>query len=172
MSARKAKMLKIFKLIIALLLVLETTGMSQQLSNQVIVPLAGLENNSKLSYSQTVGEPVVEIISSVDYIFTQGFQQPAIKKVEALPDLDGVSVYPNPASDYVYIDIRGVTSMTFKIDIINITGNIIFSETRSFSGLSYYKEPLNMENLTTGFYLIRLTSNNPIMIQTFKIQKI
>jgi hypothetical protein len=165
-------MLKIFKLILALVLVSETGGLSQQLSNQVIVPLAGIETDSKLSYSQTVGEPVVEIIRSIDYIFTQGFQQPGIKSVKPIDYIDGVYLYPNPASDYVYIDIRGITSMTFKVEIINITGNIVFSETKSFSGITYYREPQNIENLTTGFYIIRLTSNNPVMIRTFKIQKI
>lgn len=172
MSAREAKMLKIFRLIIVFILVLEANGLSQQLSNQVIVPLAGLESDSKISYSQTVGEPVVEIIGGIDYIFTQGFQQPGIKTKPIDNIVDGISVYPNPASDYVYIEIRGISSMTFKIDIINITGNIVFSDTKSFSGISFYKEPQNIENLTTGFYIIRLTSNNPVMVQTFKIQKI
>ncbi len=52
---------------------------SQQLSHQVLVPAAGVASNGTLSYSQSVGETAVEIITGSGFILTQGFQQPAIK---------------------------------------------------------------------------------------------
>jgi hypothetical protein len=169
----EAKMLERFKFTVVFILIPVTNCLSQQLSHQVIVPFAELASDNKISCSQTVGETAVEIFNCFDHFLTQGFQQPAIKSSsDYIRDGIGVAVYPNPVSDYVYIELWGESSMSFKIDIINITGNIVFSETKAFSDKFWYKEPQNVDDLIRGFYLIRITSKNPMMNRSFKIEKI
>jgi hypothetical protein len=143
------------------------------LSHQVLVPLAGVTTDSKVSYSQTVGETAVEIIGCSSYIFTQGFQQPGIwLSQKDPPPGTGVNVYPNPATDYVTIELFGESTRTFRIDIINITGTIVLTERKVFDGRFWYKEPQNIKNLIRGFYLIRISSEDGFMNRTFKIEKI
>jgi hypothetical protein len=166
-------MIKRFKFLIVLTMVLETTGLPQTLSNQVIVPFAELSADSKISCSQTVGETAVVIFNGFDHVLTQGFQQPPIKiSDQEIPDGIGVKVFPNPVSEYVNIELWGESAMIFNIDIINVTGNIVFSETKSFTEKFWYREPQNVENLISGFYLVRITCKNPIMNRSFKIEKI
>ena len=95
-------MVKKTKVLIFLLLVSREIIFSQQLSHQVLVPLAGNLTSGAYNYSQTVGETAVEIMTSTDYVFTQGFQQPGIKVAkETTPVGNGVRVYPNPVTDYI-----------------------------------------------------------------------
>ena len=167
------RMIKGTKILVFILTISWTSAFSQQLSHQVLVPLAGVKSNSQVSYSQTVGETAVQIVSCPMYIFTQGFQQPRIKRIpEDSLIVKGIRVYPNPASDYVYIELSGETANTFRIDIINITGTIVLTDKLVFYEEFYYKEPYNIENLVRGFYLIRISTDDKIINRIFKIEKI
>jgi hypothetical protein len=167
------RMIKGTKILVFILTISWTSAFSQQLSHQVLVPLAGVKSTSQISYSQTVGETAVQIISCPMYIFTQGFQQPRIKRLPEDPKKgNGIEVYPNPASDYVYIELYGETARTFKIDFINITGTIVITDKRVFYDQFWYKEPYNIENLIRGFYLVRISTDDGTINRIFKIEKI
>ncbi|MCJ7446852.1 MAG: T9SS type A sorting domain-containing protein [Bacteroidales bacterium] len=167
-------MIKGTKILVFVLTISWTSAFSQQLSHQVLVPLAGVISNSQVSYSQTVGETAVQIISCPAYIFTQGFQQPRMIKQTSDDEHTGddIKVYPNPVSDYVYIELYGETARTFKIDIINITGTIVLTDKRVFYDQFWYKEPYNIQNLIRGFYLIRISTDDRTINRIFKIEKI
>lgn len=154
-------------------LVVFNTGFTQQLSHQVIVPLAGVTTGSKISYSQTAGETAVELTGCTEYLFTQGFQQPGMRfSNEVPPEGTGANVYPNPATDYITIELFGTSEETFKIEIINAIGRVVFSEKKTFNSEFWYKEPHNIEDLLTGLYLIRISSEKRMMNRIFKIEKI
>lgn len=164
---------KKFSVLMLLLLVIGPGLLSQQLSHQVLVPLAGIATGGGVNFSQTVGETAVEIIGCSDFVFTQGFQQPRIKLLrETPPPGNGVKVYPNPVTDYVTMELFGNAARSFRIDIINISGTIVFTERREFSDQFWLKEPINIENLIRGFYLIRINSGDGVISRTFKIEKI
>jgi hypothetical protein len=160
------------------ILVLFTLGwcinaLSQQLSHQVIVPAAGLASDSKICYSQTVGETAVEIIRCTQYIFTQGFQQPALKrKGEEIHEGENIKVYPIPASDYIVVDLYGEKEKSFRIEIINIMGRVVFSLNLAFYDQYWYKEQQNIKDLIRGFYFVRVISNDGMINRTFKIEKL
>ncbi|MGA1978011.1 MAG: T9SS type A sorting domain-containing protein [Bacteroidales bacterium] len=165
--------MKEYGIIVILLSMTWTELFPQQLSRQVLVPLAGVESYSNLNYSQSVGETAVEIISCPGYIFTEGFQQPGSKIIgETTPKGSGVNVYPNPAEDYLTIELYGDSSRTFVIDFINITGAVMMSGRESFSGQFWVKDPINIESLIRGFYLVRVYSLDHIINRTFKIEKL
>lgn len=166
-------MIRKVNILIILLLVIRTGLLSQQLSHQVLVPLAGVMAKGDVNYSQTVGETAVEIVGCSDFVFTQGFQQPGIKlSHETPPPGNGVKVYPNPVADYLTVELFGSTARSFRIDLINISGTVVFTERKDFSDQFWLKEPINIENLIRGFYLVRIISEDGIINRTFKIQKI
>ncbi len=166
-------MMKGFKILGLFFLVSWTNVFTQQLSHQVLVPLAGLYSDGNISYSQTVGETAVEIISCSDYIFTQGFQQPLVKvSSETHPEGNGIKIYPNPVTDYVTIELYGESARTFRIDFINLAGRVVRSSRVEFSDNFWFKEPQNIKNLISGFYLIRIKSEDGMINRTFKIEKI
>jgi hypothetical protein len=155
------------------IVVVSANSYSQQLSHQVLVPLAGIASDKNLNYTQTVGETAVEILECSDYVFTQGFQQPGIKlSVETPPPGTGVKVYPNPATDIVTIELFGEKARTFKIEFLDITGTVVINARKVFNEQYWQKEQIDIVNLIRGFYLVRITSEDKIVNRSFKIEKI
>jgi hypothetical protein len=166
-------MIKGYKILFFCLIGIPATLFSQQLSHQVLVPLAGLASGNNINYSQTVGETAVEIIQYSDYVFTQGFQQPGFKATYGeSPKGTGINVYPNPVTDFITIELYGESAMTFRVDIINITGTVVMSEKKVFNDKFWCKDPFNIEDLIRGFYLVRVYSEDGILNRTFKIEKL
>lgn len=164
-------MLKKPGILILVLVGLCAEGLSQQLSHQVIVPLAGLASDSKITYSQTVGETAVEIVGCSWYVFTQGFQQPLIKKHEEFNEITDLKVYPNPAKDFLTIELAWEEALTFSIDIMNITGNMVYSDRKVFVDQFWFRESIDIKHLIRGTYLVRIVSNEIMMNRVFKIEK-
>jgi len=150
-----------------------TSILSQQLSHQVIVPLAGIVSDSKVSYSQTVGETAVDIVGCYDYIFTQGFQQPGIRQSDDdQPEGTGAKVYPNPADEFLTVELFGESARELRIEIIDITGTTVMTDKKSFNCAYWFKERYNVENLVKGFYLVRVLTEDGFLNRSFKIEKI
>jgi hypothetical protein len=150
-----------------------TNLLSQTLSHQVIVPVAGLQSSGKVHYSQTIGEAAVEVFSSSEFVFTQGFQQPGLKYTkENPPPGNGVKVYPNPVTDYVTIELFGTGSRSFLIDFFNISGTIIKTENLDFTDSYWYIQPFPVDRFSKGLFFIRIMSTDGIINRTFKIEKL
>jgi hypothetical protein len=144
---------------------------SQQLSHQVIVPAASVIYKNGISYSQTIGEAAVEIISSPDYILTQGFQQPRIRLIPGKPDGTGVKAYPNPATSYVYIELFGERARSFRIIIMSINGTTLHSEEISYDGPYWDIRDISVSGLASGLYFVQVTSKDGAILRSFKIEK-
>jgi len=145
----------------------------QEISHQVIVPFAGLSTGKSIEYTQTGGETMIEVIGSSDYFLTQGFQQPRFIKKDSDDHVGtNAKVYPNPVTDYLTIELWSDRAKNFRIDIINITGTTVMSLRKSFSGAFYYNEPLNVENLLRGLYLVRISTDDKLLDSIIKIEKL
>lgn len=165
-------MYKRARIIMLLLLGSGTNLFSQQLSNQVLVPVAGVTSAGTYDFSQTIGETAVEIIGCTDYTFTQGFQQPCVKfSKENKPAGNGVKVYPNPAADFISVELFGNDSRTFRIDIINISGTIVSTEKVEFTGSYWLIKPLSVGQISNGLFFVRIISDDGLFNRTFKISK-
>jgi hypothetical protein len=161
------------KTVILFILLSWAKAYPQQLSHQVLLPAAGVIYTGGLSYSQTIGETAVEIFNSVDFSLTQGFQQPRITFLPGVPPPgNGVRVYPNPAIDFVNIELFGETERTFRIKVSNISGNIVFSDDLRFSGNYWYLEEIPLTGFPKGLYFIQVISTDGTINRSFKIEKL
>lgn len=75
------------------------------------------------------------------------------------------SVYPNPTSGIISIHSKENSKTGFKIEIINQTGKIIYSNW--VDNLTNYK--IDLHDQSKGLYLFRFTSENGIVIKKFSI---
>ncbi len=71
-------------------------------------------------------------------------------------DAANLSVYPNPATDYVVLDLDG----SANVEIFNTIGDIVQS-IESYNGGT----EINIENLEAGAYFFRITNNNETSLQ-------
>ena len=159
------------KVLLLLFLFSGTICFSQQLSHQVLVPAAGLATSTTINYSQTIGETAVDVISGSGFILTQGFQQPGMKVTDITPTGTGVDVYPNPASDFIYVKLFGAEARKYRIEIINIAGTIVSSVTMDFITEYNIIQRIDISDLTFGFYFVRVASYDAKINRVFKIEK-
>ena len=159
-------------LLLILLLGLAKNTFSQQLSQQVLVPVAGVTATGTISYAQTIGETEVEFVSSSDFILTQGFQQPGLKYTAEPPHAgNGFNVYPNPATDHVTIKLFGDIPREFMVDIINIAGLKVYTERFTFTDKFYLEKEIPLSNFSFGIYYVRIISSDKEINRTFIFEK-
>lgn len=83
-------------------------------------------------------------------IFGKLYQNPTTTPVTSMQNL---RVYPNPASERIYIDVgNGIAVNSYQL--ISITGQVIESKS------VFQNEPINVEHIPTGMYLLKVNLNN------------
>lgn len=137
---------------------------------QEVISSAGANYNSaNLQLSWTVGEPMVETFSGGGTILTQGFHQSkvvitAINKI--LLDEFDLEVYPNPTSGDVNIKLNKGSISKLRFFLYSSKGEQILRQ--EFAGQT---ERINMQLLAPGYYMLKITRDTDIPVQTFKIVK-
>lgn len=138
---------------------------SQSAYTQSIVGNAGEEfSSSSGRLSWTLGEPVIETVSSTSNILTQGFQQDYLNILNVLEhfNLDDLNIYPNPTRDVLYIRskdhlqifIFSTDGKKLKCPVEVLNGNYMINTSALSSGM--YHLNILKENQTIEFKLIKL----------------
>lgn len=165
-------MLKVLRIILLSFPVLWSNCLSQSISQSVLVPFGGVFSDSKLSISMSVGETMITTTGCSFYILTQGFQQKSIDFRLHDDDEFEAKVYPNPATDFITIEIVGLEAQTFRIEFMDLTGRVFITAKKTFGMNYWYHEQYNVRELLSGFYMVRIMSTDGLFNRTFRIQKI
>ena len=87
--------------------------------------------------------------------------------IESIEDHNRIlSVYPNPATDWIIIETK--ENINNDLNIINIFGELVY--TISSDKLSDNHEKINMSELSKGMYIIQLINNNTIINHRIIVQ--
>jgi hypothetical protein len=160
------------RVFILMLLFSGATCTAQLVTNQVMLPCVGVSTAGVLTYSQSIGETAVEIFSTSGYVLTQGFQQPLYKISDpTVPDGTGVEVYPNPATNYIYVKLFGEKARKMNIEVISFNGTIASKMNLDFTNKYFIIQEIEFSKLTIGIYLVRITSDDGVINRIFKIEK-
>jgi hypothetical protein len=89
------------------------------------------------------------ICSTVTVSFTTGI-------TNANPE-EGFMLYPNPAQEEITLSLDAVNNGQVKIDVLNLSGESIYSETVYASGS--FKKAIDLKNFSKGIYFIRVSTN-------------
>ncbi|MDP5158768.1 MAG: T9SS type A sorting domain-containing protein [Flaviramulus sp.] len=113
--------------------------------------------------SQSIGQSsVIGTSNKNGYYLRQGYQQP-LNKINVSQDgfnnnnLNAI-VYPNPFEQSVSISFNEAIENDISILVFDVGGKLIFSKT--YQPLKYIF--LNLEDLSSGSYLLKVSSNNKI----------
>jgi hypothetical protein len=71
-----------------------------------------------------------------------------------------VSVYPNPASDFINVNVSGLDRVMFEV--VSMTGARVMEGTLNGSN-----NQLNVSNLNDGVYSIRLINGENVSVSSF-----
>jgi hypothetical protein len=101
------------------------------LHGQEVIGTAGdFHQNSNVSVSWTIGEPVIETYTTGNAVLTQGFQQPILVSVSIYenPELNfEINAFPNPTSDYLNVVISGRNYDKMIYSLFDVSGKLIDS---------------------------------------------
>lgn len=115
-------------------------------------------SNAEGSFTFTIGEPVIETISNTSNTLTQGFQQnyEAILSTSSIPQLNGISVYPNPFIDMITVNFSDAVLDNMSITLQELNGKIIMESKfpKTYANNTF---DLILSDLSDGVYFLTIT---------------
>ncbi len=66
----------------------------------------------------------------------------------------------------------GDKARTYRIEFLDLTGRTFISVKKTFGENYRYREQYNVKEMVSGFYMIRIMSDDGLFNRTFRIQKI
>jgi subtilisin family serine protease len=83
-----------------------------------------------------------------------------------------LSVFPNPATEYVNVIFDNPQNGNIKIDILNSIGQIISTPSNEYynEGIQSFSVNISSMNLTTGTYFVRMATNNISQVKNFIVK--
>lgn len=79
-----------------------------------------------------------------------------------------ISVYPNPATEFIEIDLKQLDATKVKLSLYNIIGNEMAAETEV---VEEHKIRIRVKDFAAGYYLIALRDEETKFKGTFKFLK-
>jgi hypothetical protein len=152
------------------LLVFCMFGSGIEIRAQNVIPASGGNaTGSGASVSYTVGQVVYTVITNSGSV-AQGVQQPyeisVVTSLESAKDISlEISVYPNPANDYLKLKIDGYVKTQFIASLYDINGNLLQT-----IKIESNETSIVMSNYVSSTYFLKVKDNNK-EIKTFKIIK-
>jgi hypothetical protein len=88
-----------------------------------------------------------------------------------LNEFTSLNVFPNPASNLINVEISLEKPEVVNVEVIDILGQRVKFEQFNNVGTGVTTMPLNVSNLASGIYTIRVSSNTAESFKKFTIAK-
>ena len=157
------------KLITVIILIF---GLFSLQAQETVSATGGEATGSGGSASYSIGQVVYTTHTGTNGNYSaQGVQQPfEISVVTVIPEAENISIsisiYPNPASDFLTLTIIGdIVKTQFIASLYDINGKLQKSK-----NITADKTKITINNLTPGTYFLKVTDNKKV-IKSFKIIK-
>lgn len=135
---------------------LACAGLTSLNAQTAIVPAGGNGTGSGGSISYSVGQVVYTTATGSNGSVAQGVQQPyEISVVTGLENkkIDlSMSVYPNPAQDYLKLRIDNEELIKYQFHLLNINGNLLKKD-----NVEAHETEINLQRLPSGTYFLKIT---------------
>ncbi|HAN18212.1 MAG: hypothetical protein A2X13_07490 [Bacteroidetes bacterium GWC2_33_15] len=162
-------MKKLLLLSVVCFVVVSANG--QSISSSVVASAGGYSEAGEISLSWTLGELAVETFTASELILTQGFQQ-GYYEITGIDDpLNAdfkVKVFPNPAVEFIYIQVENQDIQKIKIELYNMEGKLVHNEIYENPAISY---ELDISKHSSTQYILKITDLSGGLMQTYKIIK-
>ncbi len=143
-----------------------------QIERQVIASQGASERTERIRLDWTLGEAAVATLYTPSGLITEGFQQPVLR-VEAVMPLapaavtHDIRVAPNPTSSRLAVQIPGTIKQELVWELFDLHGKSL--QRRILPEPS--DSEIDMSSYPDGMYLLRFSSRQGQLLQTFRIVK-
>ena len=152
-------------ILIASLFVLNATAQKQE----VISSAGGYYIASGITLSWTLGETIIPCYTAGGLILTHGFQS-VLRTVIVEENIDTpvkVTVFPNPASDYLNISFTEPLDAEVNLMLFDVQGKLF--KTKVIEAATTEIQ-LNFQDLPSGLYMLKLTKGK--LSNVYKVVKL
>lgn len=137
------------------------TWWSQSTPDTLIIDIAssttGFSSCDVCDFANQIGSEL--IIDKMAFVYLTGIN-----------DLDNlansISIYPNPVTDIVTLNIDNLINADLTLNIYNVIGTLVKSET-----LKQHNQQINVGNLSNGIYMVEIKSQKWTETQKLIIQR-
>lgn len=164
--------MQIKKTIIFLIILLVFQGKAQELSPSLLSTSGDFFTNGSYSISWSLGEIAIETFTQLENILTQGFQQTRLTTtgIQEKPlQKNQIQLYPNPASDKLYISFNSDEVLSYHLEIFDLIGSKKISE--KIETNSKITE-IRLNDLEPGTYMLVIKPDGKNSTTTFIFQKV
>ncbi len=147
-----------------------TTVYCQSIKPDVITAAGNYDTNANNKLSWTIGEVITETISNTGNKLTQGIQQgnwDINTFVDNTENLIKINLYPNPATDYVNLEIQLQDNQKLYYQLYDLNGRYLQNEK-----ITSVSTKINLTGYVGTAYFLNVYSANKKLLKSFKILKI
>jgi hypothetical protein len=161
--------------LILIFVLMYNNSYTQQISPDAVTSSGASMSQSNGSVSFTVGEITVKTITDGTYTISQGFTNTAAQTTtvtaiqETKSDVLKLSIYPNPASALVFVDILHSKLPFIRLTINDIQGRLISEERYATSNNNHIG--INIQDWNPGTYLLYFADLQGDLLGSYKIVK-
>ncbi len=164
-------MKKYFSLLFICMMTYFTNG--QSISSYVIASAGESAEAGGISVSWTLGELAIETLqdNSETLTLTQGFQQGYFEITsigEPLSNHFNLRIYPNPAREFIWVDMTSDEIQEVIVVMYNLEGKVVYNKKLT---LINGPEQIELNNMMSSQYILRVTDSSGNILQTFKLIK-
>jgi len=145
----------------------------QSISSYVVASAGESVEKDGVSISWTLGELAIETIedSEGSVILTQGFQQGYFEITsvgEPLSNNFVIKIYPNPASEYVLVDLQSDQVKSAVVEMYDLQGKLVYNN--KYDAMEGPNR-IELSGLNSSQYILRVVDSSGKVLQTFKLVK-
>ena len=93
-----------------------------------------------------------------------------ISSTKEAVEIRGISVYPNPATDILMLNLQLNEATELELDLIDITGKQMLRQTVGRLGQGNFTEQINVHDIMPGYYFLRVDTATGTAIQKIVIE--
>jgi hypothetical protein len=117
-----------------------------------------------LRFTRRINENIAVPMYTFDPDFGGGVQFDFVRtEPVGTEDLDHYrffSIYPNPSSGMVNLELHGYADKDFRVQVIDLSGKVLFSDAFKASSNEKLIHSLNLQHLQQGMYFLKLSNQN------------
>lgn len=142
-----------------------------QTIERALLSSAGDElKNASVEMSFSIGDIIIDTKSNNEVTLTQGFHQTQIitTSLKTLSDSEiELKIYPNPFTDFVYVDIKNDDFHQYGYRLNDIEGKLLKK-----GSLNSHRNKLDFSSFKQQVYLFVIVNEKGVILKTFKLQSI
>ena len=146
-----------------------TTLYCQTTKPDVVTTAGGYDANATNKLSWTIGEPITETISNTGNQLTQGIQQGFWDITTVVDNTENrikITLYPNPATDYVNLEMPFQENQVFTFQLYDLYGKCLQNQ-KIIAPIT----KINLNSYPVTVYILNIVSSDKKLLKSFKLLK-